>query len=71
MTTCLIRVTRVTGGTPTVLDPSQANNTFAGGHIEDSPAAGTHTYRIEMKEQGSDGGAGIASASIIVIKTKR
>lgn len=71
MTTCLIRVTRVTGGTPTVIENAQSNNTFAGGHIEDVPGAGTHTYRIEMKEQGSDGGAGVASASIIVIKTKR
>lgn len=71
MTTCYVRVTRVTGGSPTVLEYAQANAVALSGMLEDSPAAGTHTYRIEMKEQGGDGGAGVASARIVVLKAKR
>lgn len=71
MTTCLVRVTRVTGGTPTVISNAQGGTLNINSVIEDSPAAGTHTYRIEMKEQGGDGGAGIASASLVVMKVKR
>jgi hypothetical protein len=71
MTTCLVRVTRVTGGTPTVIQYAQGGTLNVNGVIEDSPSAATHTYRIEMKEQGGDGGAGIASASLVIMKVKR
>lgn len=71
MATCFIRVVRVTSGTTTVLQNPQANVKATGGQIQDTPAAGTHTYRLEMRQAGGEAGAGVASASILVLRTKR
>lgn len=71
MPTPVLRLVRVTGGTPTVVSNSQGGALRVGWLLTDSPTAGTHTYKLQIKENGSGGDAGLLAASLLIIKRKR
>lgn len=71
MTTPLVRLVRVTAGTPTTVSRSQGGTLNPAWNLTDSPGAGTHTYKLQIKEQGAGSDAGLLAASLTVIKRKR
>lgn len=71
MATPVLRLVRVTAGTPTVIGNSQGGTLRPGWTLTDAPTAGTHTYKLQIKENGSGGDAGLLAASLLIIKRKR
>ena len=66
----LIRLIRITGGVTTEIGRSQGGKIVAWME-EDVPAAGTHTYKLQIKDNGAGASAGMVSASIVAQRAKR